>query len=57
MKIIYVEIAPADTFNDNGAQLLQQQYPEGEVIVPNLPADPTEALASLNLLVSLKKPT
>lgn len=55
MKIIYIEIAPADTFNDNGAQLLQQQYPEGEVIVPNLPADPTEALASLNLLVKSEK--
>lgn len=55
MKIVYVEIAPSDTFNENGAQLLQQQFPEGEIITPTLPADPTEALSALNMYVKTLK--
>lgn len=56
MKIVYVEIAPADSFNEHGAQLLQQQFPEGDIIVPTLPADPTIALSTLNMIVKAEHP-
>ena len=50
MRIIYVEIAPADSFNENGPDILRQLYPEGEIIVPDIPSNPPEALAFLNQL-------
>ena len=50
MRIIYVEIAPADSFNENGPDILRQLFPEGEIIVPDIPNNPPEALAFLNQL-------
>lgn len=56
MKLFYIEIAPADIFNDNGPALLRLQNADWEVVVPELPSDPLAALSQLNLMVKDEQP-
>lgn len=49
MKLSYIEISPRDTYNGNGAKELQRIYPDAEISIPTLPADPLEALSALKV--------
>lgn len=56
MKIFYVEIAPADSFNEHGPEMLRQHYSEGEIVVPTLPTDPLDAITELTRLIKVERP-
>lgn len=56
MKLLYIEISPADTFNDNGAKMLKDLYPGAEVIVPTLPVDPLDIFNALKKEVDNNQP-
>lgn len=49
MRILYLEITPEGHKSSNGYSILKMLMPEAEIVIPELPEDPMDALSVLKL--------